>query len=175
MRDYLGKAITLIVVLGVLAIGARSCVVPVWQYPAVATTYDVEGADGRTMSMVLLPSRETIVAYADSANGAIEVIRARFRGTLGTHYVGPVWNVSVEGHLFGLRLYPQGISPVDMEVEIQRKYRFGRGESVFRTEGTTSREIVLYSTDSLRFGGTWLYRTETDSALVEGLRALIAQ
>ena len=104
-------------VLLILFIGMKGCVVTVWISPKSIETYAIEGEDGRSMNMILLPQNETIISYADPSRDSLEIVRTKMRGTYGTHYVGPIWDLDGPGYSywFGLRWYSKG-EPVVMDI-----------------------------------------------------------
>ena len=165
------------ILLLILAVSAKSCVVTVWSPSDTIEAYSVVGEDARQFELLLLPDREVLIRY-DSVEGE-ELVRARARGTYGTHYLGGLWNVESRGptaglsFLLGFRLIPSPIRPVDMELTIQTKRRVGSQDSAFPPEGQTVRSVLLFSADSVKFEEMWLRRSPVDRDRLMAIRTVL--
>lgn len=173
MKIKLGRllyGIGVILVICVLCFfGLKSFIVRVWMYPDEAKKYEVIGKDGRTLSMIFLPDRRTIIHYTDPSKLESEVVLTEMRGTFGTHYFGPLWRVEGPGVLLGIRWIPKGVEPVMMEIETLGKFRIGPGESTFPKVGKTTYSEILFSTDVIKFQSMWLEEVSANKEEIDGL------
>lgn len=155
-----------------LFIGLKGCVVTVWSSPSDIETYEINGGDGRSMRMVFMPGNETFISYSDPKMESVEVVRTKMKGVYGTHYVGPIWKMGGPVNLLGLRWYSTG-EPVDMEIEVVKKYRIGSGDSSFPKESETTKSTVLFADDAVQFSGMWLQLAENDEDNIQALQSLV--
>jgi hypothetical protein len=106
----------------------------VWSYPSEPTAYQITGVDGRQMTIVFLPSKETLFHYKHSANEE-EYVLTKMKGVYGTHYLGPIWTVEGPTISFGLRWVSRNAKPVLMEIEWKNKQILGDMRSTFPDKG----------------------------------------
>jgi hypothetical protein len=156
--------------LGVIAFfGLKSCIVTVWTSPKEATSYSVVGTDGRTLSLIFLPKRETVFVYSPDRGRSIEANLSEMKGTYGTHYFWRLWSVEGPGQMGGLlgyRLYPDGFRPVMMESTVKRKFMHGSHKPVLPEQGARTHPVILFSDDAIEFEGMVLEKHPTDSKLL---------
>ena len=173
LKDLPRMAGTILVVCVICFFGLKGCILTVWMYPEAPKKYEVVGEDGRTLSMIFLPSKRTIIHYTDPANREAEAVLTRMRGSFGTHYLGPLWRVEGPGVLLGLRWVPDGGEPLIMETKCLQKFRVGPGESTFPKVGKTSHPEIIFADGSLKWQGMWLAEVEADQTEIDELLNLL--
>ena len=172
MSNITSKIGTSLVILLILFFGLKSCVMTVWISPEQPTTYAIHGSDGRSLAMIFLPENETIFLYTEEKADFIEASLTKMRGTYGTHYFWRLWSVNgpgVGGGLFGYRVYPEDAKPVVMETTVLKKFIHGSSTPTLKNEGDITHPIILFTTNSIRFGDMWLEVEPTNPDLVKSL------
>lgn len=172
-KDLPKIAGTVLIVCVVCFFGLKSCILTVWTYPDAPEKYQIVGEDGRTLAMIFLPSKQTIISYTDTANREAEAVLTRMRGSFGTHYLGPIWQVEGPGVTFGLRWVPNGGRPLVMETRYLQKFRVGPGESNFPKVGKTSHPELIFADGSLKWQGMWFTKVESDQTEIDELLSLL--
>jgi len=167
----IGRIVGVALVGALVFFGAKGCIVTTWSSPKSSETYQAQGSDGRSITMVLLPGHQTMIWYSDPSGPRIEGILTRMRGSYGTHYFGPFWHLEGPGVWFGYRIYHSGVEPVNMEIQILEKFSSGLGNSSFADGGDTMHQVMLFGIDSVEFGGSILQRVATDEGAVSSLLA----
>ena len=171
MSSAIGRVVGVVLVGALLFFSAKGCIVTTGSSPKSSETYQAQGSDGRSMTMVLLPGHHTMIWYSDPSSPRLEGVLSRMRGSYGTHYFGQLWHVEGPGVWFGYRIYPSGAEPVNMEIQILEKFSSGSGDSSFANKGDTVHEVMWFGNDSVEFGGSVLHRAMTDESAVSALLA----
>jgi hypothetical protein len=164
------KRVPMILGIGlVLFLGVKGCVTTAWTLPKEPTTYLIEGTDGRTVSVTFLPQWKVIKVYFDPNEKSFEAVLSEVtNASYGTHYLGPVWNVSEDGEsLFGLRWVTGGAEPVTMRFKVLNKYHEGHGDSAFPPIGGQSVETVYFRNGEMKYSGMWLKKESSFFSVVE--------
>jgi len=175
LKDIPRIAGTILVVCVICFFGLKGCILTVWMYPEAPKKYEVVGEDGRTLSMIFLPSKRTIMHYTDPANREAEAVLTRMRGSFGTHYLGPIWRVEGPSVTFGLRWVPDGGRPLIMETKYLQKFRVGPGESNFPKVGRTSHPEITLWDGSLEWQGMRFTSVEPDQTEIDELLSLLKE
>jgi len=165
-----GIGITLFLALG-LFLFVKNSVKTVWYSAATVKTYSVDGVDGRSMTLVLLPSNFGYFVYTEPDPAFIEAILVRFRGTVATNYFGNVWNIdrSYPQSPLGIRFYGEEVVPVIMEADIIGKFLNGNGTPSFPNEGERMDQILLFSPKMIEFQGMPLSNVPNSTDLTRNL------
>ncbi len=163
----------LIVICVIGFFGLKSCVVWIWTYPKETEKYSIVGEDGRSLSIIFLPSKKTIIHYTDPSKLVSEIVLTRMRGTFGTHYIGNLWRVEGPGVLIGLRWCPKGVRPIMMEIKTLEKSRVGPGKPASPPVGKTTRSEMAFAQNALKFKGMWLEKTSVDQLEISELLDLL--
>jgi hypothetical protein len=173
--NRVGKTVAIaIFVLAILFFGFKGCLVTVWLSPDTPTTYAVRGADGRSLSLILLPKNEAILLYVEDKTGSIEAARVRMRGTYGTHYFWRLWHLEgpgATGGLFVYNLFPEGAEPVEMETTFLRRFHHGTSTPTLRAQGDRTNSVIVFSPSAVKFEGMWLQKESTSDELLHSLIA----
>lgn len=164
-----------ILVLGFVLLSLKGCVVTVWRAPEQAIHYAVVGADRRTLEITVFPDHEVILWYTDPSRQYLEGTLQKWKGSEGTHYFGRLWHIEGPGTTFGYRFYPAGLTPVMMEQTTLKTFRSSAGHSTFPEEGERGHSVLLFSEDSLVFGGMTLVQAEPDPEQLELRKALLGK
>ena len=158
--------------------GLKSCIITVWNSPKEPTSYSVVGSDGRMLSVIFLPKRETVFVYSPDRGESIEANLSEMKGTYGTHYFWRLWSVEgpgLAGGLFGYRLCPEGFSPVVMETTVKKKFMHGSHKPVFPEQGSRTHPVILFADDAIEFEGMVLRKHPTDSSFLADLLPKLQQ
>ncbi|HEU0220366.1 MAG TPA: hypothetical protein VFQ98_06140 [Gallionella sp.] len=167
---WIGKAITGIFVLAIIGIGIKSQIIVPWKSPNSPVSYSVFGDDGRSMQVVLLPDNRAIVWYDDDKHDYAEGNLVQWRGYVGTHYIWRIWNIGDNDStfgpgIFGIRIYPEGVTPVVLDTEVLAHYIGGSEAQVLPNKGDRIRQqTVLIGGDTIRFQEMWLEKDDTSKA-----------
>lgn len=170
MKDTAAKAGFAIVLLAVLLFGVKSCIVVAWVPPQLPVTYAIHGMDGRILKVTFLSKHKAIFVSATREHDAQEAILAEVWGDYGTHYFGRLWNIrpisappelSIAA-LWPYRVYPAGVRPVLMRINVQDKVVRGGTSLSLPNIGEEARSLFLFADDALFFQGMWLAKEETD-------------
>ncbi len=172
METKIGRVAAVLGVAAFLFFGAKGCIVTVWSAPTVAETFTARGADGRQMALMFLPQHDTMIWYSDPTDQRSEGILTRMKGCYGTHYFWRVWHIEGPSTSFGYRIYPAGVEPVQMEIQVLEKYSNGLGKSSLPEKGRTVYTVMLFGRDTIECDGTTLNRVATDE---DGVRDLLAK
>ena len=163
----------ILVILFFLFVFIKGSIVTIWTSPSSITTYAIDGADGRSLKMILLPENETIMYYKDSNSNSEEYTLTEMRGSYGTHYFWGLWKLDGPGifynSLLGYRIYSTDIEPVVMETKTIQKYMSGNGDSNFPQIGKTTYSTILFKDNAIRFEGMWLQKEKTDNDFISRL------
>jgi len=139
-------------------VGLKGCIVTVWTSPGSPKQYQIAG-DGRTLTWYSLPDNRVILRHENRRNDTDEVVLTKMRGTYGTHYVGPIWNVAQrelgEWWILGLRWYPDS-EPVVMDIEVKKQNNQGASQEAFPDVGESNIKTILFGDDEVRLEGMWL-------------------
>jgi len=163
---WIGTAITGIVVLAVISIGIKSEIITPWKSPTTSVSYSMFGDDGRSMQVVLLPDNRAIVWYDDDKHDYAEGILVQWRGYVGTHYIWRIWNIADNDStfgpsIFGVRIYPDGTTPVVLDSEVMSHYVDGSETQVLPNKGDSIRkQTVLFGDGAIRFQDMWLEKDD---------------
>lgn len=160
-----------------LVFGIKGCLVTTWSPPKEHKSYSIRGEDGRTMEFTFLPGRHALVAYGERATGNFEAELLKVKGgTYGTHYVGPLWNVSRGAEsLFGIRWLAQGVEPVQCSIEVLDKIHHGFGDSAFSAVGTKHEVVWYFREGGFYFSGMWLNEAPHDAEMTDELIRLFEE
>ena len=167
---WIGKAITGIFVLAVIAISIKSEIIVPWRSPITPESYSVFGNDGHSMQVVLLPDNRAIVWYDDNKHDYAEGNLVQWHGYIGTHYVWRIWNIGDNDStfgpgVFGIRIYPDAVTPVVLDTEVLAHYVGGSETQVLPNKGDRiRRQTALFRRDAIRFQEMWLERDDTSKA-----------
>jgi len=123
--------------------------------------------------LVFLPDHKTLIWYKDPIEDINEINLTEMYGTLGTHYISRLWNVNEEGHFFGLRLYPNNITPVKMSTKVIGQYIKNIDKPYLNKIGKRTRNVFLMSEDSIKFEKLWLYRDWISQDIVDTLLNMV--
>lgn len=165
---WIGKAVTGIFVLAVIIIGIKSEIIVPWKSPTAPVSYSVFGDDGRSMQVVLLPDNRAIVWYEDDKHDYAEGNMVQWRGYVGTHYIWRIWNIGDNDStfgpsIFGIRIYPEGITPVVLDTEVLAHYVSGSETQTLPNKGDRIRQqTLLFGGDAMRFQEMWLEKDDTN-------------
>jgi hypothetical protein len=164
---WIGKTITGIVVLTLIMIGFKSAFIVPWKPPTTPVSYSVFGDDGRSMQVVLLPDNRAIVWYDDDKHDYAEGVLVQWHGYVGTHYIWRIWNIGDNNNtfapgIFGVRIYPDGTTPVVLDTEVLAHYVDGSEPQVLPNKGDRIRkQTVLFRSDAMHFQDMWLWKDDT--------------
>lgn len=167
---WIGKAITGIVVLAIIIIGIKSEIIVPWKSATTSVSYSVFGDDGRSMQVVLLPDNRAIVWYDDDKHDYAEGNLVQWHGYVGTHYIWRIWNIGDNDStfgpsIFGVRIYPDGTTPVVLNTEVLAHYVGGSETQVLPNKGDRIRkQTVLFGGDTMRFQDMWLEKDDISKA-----------
>lgn len=170
---WIGKAITGIFVLAIIIIGIKSEIIVPWKSPTTPVSYFVFGDDGRSMQVVLLPDSRAIVWYDDDKHDYAEGNLVQWRGYVGTHYIWRIWNVGDNDStfgpgIFGVRIYPAGVTPVVLDTEVLAHYVGGSETQSLPNKGDRiRRQTVLFGGDAMRFQDMWLKKDNVSKVKLE--------
>lgn len=171
---YLPKiASTILVVCIFCFFWLKSSILTVWMYPDKTEKYVIEGEDGRTQAMIFLPSNRTLIHYTDTTNREAETVLTQMRGSFGTHYFGPIWQVEGPYVTYGLRWVPNGGRPIIMETKYLQKFKTGPGKTKFPKVGKTSYPEIIFGDGCLKWQGMWFTKVEPDQAEIDELLSLM--
>jgi hypothetical protein len=164
---WIGKAIMGVIVLAIIIIGIKSQIIVPWKSPTTPVSYSVLGDDGQMMLVVLLPDNRAIVWYDDDKHDYAEGNLVQWHGYIGTHYIWRIWNIgdndsTFGSSIFGVRIYPEGVTPVVLDTEVLAHYAGGSETQVLPNKGDRIRnQTVLFGGDAMRFQEMWM---KTDDA-----------
>lgn len=143
----------------------------IWHTPDTVTTYSVDGVDGRSMTLLMLPGNLAYFVYTEPNPMFLEAIQVRLRGHYGTNYFGNIWNIdrsSTQSPL-GIRVYSDGVVPVILEADILGKYLNGNGNSSFPEKGEQMNPTLLISPSMVEFQGMPLTKVPNADNLTQNL------
>jgi len=169
IRSLILKIITIGIILVVMFFVIKTLIVTVWLSDSAPTTYAVYGEDGRIIKLIFLEKNNTLIWYNDPNIEFNEVILTHMRGSYATHYFWKLWYIDEPGISFGWRIYPEGVIPVSMEIEVLKKYSSGMGESTFPKMGEKFDSIILFKDNAIEFENMKLEKERTDPIFVQDL------
>jgi hypothetical protein len=167
---WTGEAVAGVFVLVIFLIGIKSAIVVPWKSPTTPVSYSLFGQDGRSLQVVLLPENRAIVWYYDDKHNFDEGNLVQWRGYIGTHYIWRIWNIadndsSFGPSLFGVRMYPEGVTPVVLDTEVLAHYVDGSEPPTLPNKGDRIRQqTLLFGSDAIRFQDMWLARDDVSKA-----------
>ncbi len=171
--EWIGKIMTGVFVLVIIIIGIKSEIVTPWQSPTTPVSYSVFGDDGRSMEVVLLPENIAIIWYDDDKNNYAEGNLVQWKGYLGTHYIWRIWNVSDNDtsfglSLFGVRMYPDGVTPAVLDTEVLAHYISGSEKTVLPNKNDRIRQqTILFGANAIRFQDMWMEKDDVNNLQLE--------
>lgn len=175
--QVMSSTIGVLLVLLFVVVQFRSCTGAAWLSGTEPAAYTLIGADGRVLSIYILPANKVALWYADPAKNEREAALALWRGTFGDHYGWGIWHME-EAPVPGpnWRIFPRGFEPVFMEMEWLEKFREGPGNPVLPNQGESTRGFILLSEDrsSLVFSDMTLRKDEPNPILAAHLEELFA-
>jgi hypothetical protein len=138
--------------------GLKGCVVTTWTPPTQPASYRIIGEDDRSMTFTFLPDRRALITYDDPRSSSSESMLVRVKyAVYGTHYAGPLWNVSNGAEsLLGFRWISGGAEPARFTYEVVNKHRIGFGDSTFPAVGTTTTSLFHFRDGAFKFADMWL-------------------
>jgi hypothetical protein len=163
------KIFIVVIILVVIFFGLKGFLVTVWLSNASPTTYAVYGEDSRIMKIIFLEKNNTVIWYNDPNTEFNEIILTHMRGTYGTHYFWRFWHIDGPGISFGYRMYPDGVKPVVMEMEVIQKFIFGKRESTFPKIGEKTYSVILFQDSTLEFQEMYFKKEPTSTLFLQEL------
>ena len=168
--EWIGKIIGALFVVGIIIIGIKSEIIVPWQPSTTPVSYSVSGQDGRSIQIILKPDNQAIIWYDDPKNDYMEGNLVRWKGYIGTHYFWRIWNVSDNDttfgpSLFGIRMYPDGVTPVVLDTEVVAHFVSGSQTPTLPNKGDRVRQqTVLFHENAIRFQDMWLEKDHVEPA-----------
>lgn len=178
-KAFFGQLLGGAAVLAFLGIGLmifiKDATVTVWQSPDEPTMYQIQGKDGRDLSLIFTPGNYVYLHYVSSKSNYQESAITRMRGSRGDRLVWRLWKLSGPGQssIFDWRIYDAGIEPYTMQIDYLNKDPGDSQASVFPKEGDSTVSTLLFGSDRVKFEGMWLVERPVDPALLSSLRSTL--
>jgi hypothetical protein len=167
LKTWLLRIIIALIVVAFAFMGLRGLMIHLWRTPDLPQTFVVQGADGRAMAIVLMPSNYVYFSYNELVPYYTEMVLTRTTGEFGTHYLWNVWSVDKNAGWFGIRVLNDGQRPANIEVTVIEKFVDADPEvalprDYFPRKGESIRSSILISDQTLEFEGSTLQRMPND-------------
>jgi hypothetical protein len=149
----------------------KSCVTTVWRSPSQVEHFAAPLATTVWVDLFLLPNNQAILWYSDLQTAEVDGCLASWKGEYESHLIWRLWHI--DNSAFGYRIYPGGYQPVVMETVVLKKFKMGRGDSVFPREGDKGQMVVLVSSDSLIVSGVTLKKNPLNADVLANMMSLL--
>jgi hypothetical protein len=168
IKKYLSKIAAYLIVGIFLFFGIKSLIHYAWGPPEQPKSYAIKGVDNREMSFTFFPDRRALVTYGDPNKNSLDVVLLKIgTGEYGTHYIGPIWNISPDNDgPFGLRWLSGGVEPVQFSYRVINKLHTGFGDSQFSPIGTEHETVWYFRPGGFYYSGMWLTEVEYNEEVV---------